>query len=386
MRQSKGIKPGRIRLCVVVASPDIIGGHSVQATRLMRGLSAEPGMDVEFLWINPRLPGLFRHAQRVKYLRTLATLLLYVIALLVRLKSVDVVHVFSASYWSFLLGPAPAVLIARFYQKPVLLNYHSGEARDHLARWRRVALPIMRLASVIVVPSRFLVDVFAELNLDVIAIPNTVDPGLFKFRRREPLGATLLCNRNLEPNYNVGCVLRAFALVQREVPASRLIVAGDGSEANKLARLAARLRLRNVDFVGSVDPLKMPEVYDSADIFVNSSVVDCMPLSILEAFACGLPVVTTWAGGIPYIVRHSENGWMVEPRNHHALAQGILSLLRDPDLAGRLAEAGLSASNQYTWEAARPHWLAVYKRLVHAECVSAGSADVAILHSSQEAE
>src|SRR5215471_1118585 len=353
----------RIKICLIVASPEIIGGHSVQASRLSRGLSAEPGIDVESLWINPRLPGILRHLKRIKYVRTVTTLAAYVVVLLIRLRTADLVHVFAASYWSFLLGPAPAVIVARLYRKPVVLNYHSGEARDHLARWR-TALPIMRLANMIVVPSLFLVDVFAGFHLKAVAVPNTVDPDVFRFKQRDPLGSTILCNRNLEPNYDIGCTLRAFALVENEAPSARLIVAGDGSQSNDLRELAVHLGLRNIDFIGAVDPGRMPEIYADADIFVNSSVVDCMPLSILEALACGLPVVTTSPGGIPYIVRHNENGLLVAPGDHEQLAQGILSVLRDRELAVRLIKGGLADSAQFTWERARPQWLAVYQKLV----------------------
>ena len=374
---------------MVVASPAIIGGHSVQASRLVRGLAAEPGLEVESLWINPRLPGLLSHLQQVKYLRTIVTLAAYVITLIVRLRSVDVVHVFSASYLSFLLGPAPAMVIATLYHKPVVLNYHSGEAQDHLARWRRIALPIIRLASVIVVPSQFLVEVFAKFNLDAIAIPNTVDPGSFRFKLREPLGATLLCNRNLEPNYNVACALNAFQLIEKEMPWARFIVAGDGSEARDLRLHASRIGLKNVEFIGAVNPNDMPAVYDSADLFVNSSAVDCMPLSILEAFSCGLPVVTTGSGGIPYIVRHNENGLLVEPGNHVELASSVLAVLRDSLLARRLIQGALRDSRQYTWEAARSRWLAIYDSLGDGRTVNAGDASVldgAILSRSQEAD
>src|SRR5215471_12419892 len=301
----------RIKICLIVASPEIIGGHSVQASRLSRGLSAEPGIDVESLWINPRLPGILRHLKRIKYVRTVTTLAAYVVVLLIRLRTADLVHVFAASYWSFLLGPAPAVIIARLYRKPVILNYHSGEAGDHLARWR-TAIPIMRLADMIVVPSMFLVEVFAGFNLNAVPIANTVAPNGFKFRPRDEIKAIILSNRNLEPNYDVACTLQAFALVEKKVASARLIVAGNGSQADELRKLAVRLELRNIDFIGAVDPERMPEVYHRADIFVNASVVDCMPLSILEAFACGLPVVTTRSGGIPCIVRHNENGLLVE--------------------------------------------------------------------------
>ena len=83
-----------------------------------------------------RRPRPFRFASRVKYLRTVMTQLAYWPLLLRELRRADVVHVFSASYFSFLLAPLPAVLIARLLGKPVVMNYRSGEGPDHLRRSR----------------------------------------------------------------------------------------------------------------------------------------------------------------------------------------------------------------------------------------------------------
>src|SRR5690606_5418823 len=188
-----------IRVCIVAPSLDILGGQAVQAKRLLERLSAQPAVRVEFLPVNPRLPGPLRMLQRIKYVRTLVTETVYLATLLLRLPRIDVAHIFSASYFSFLLAPAPALLIARLFGKKTLLNYRSGEAEDHLSRWRRTALPVLRRADRIVVPSGYLVDVFARFGLEAEAIPNFVDFDLFRFRERDPLRPVFLANRNLEP-------------------------------------------------------------------------------------------------------------------------------------------------------------------------------------------
>src|SRR5690606_39063486 len=260
-----------------------------------------------------------RLLQRIKYVRTLVTETVYVATLLLRLPRIDVAHIFSASYFSFLLAPTPALFIARLFGKKTLLNYRSGEAEDHLQRWR-TAVPILRRADRIVVPSGYLVDVFARFGLEAEAIPNFVDFDLFRFCERDPLRPVFLANRNLEPHYNVACVLDAFARIQQAVPEARLIVAGDGSERRRLEEKAAALGLREVEFVGRVDQAGMARLYDRADIYLNASDIDNMPGSILEAYASGLPVVTTDAGGIPYIVDHERTGLMVPRGDAAALA------------------------------------------------------------------
>jgi len=365
-RTSEMTKDKKIRVCIVVASIDILGGQAIQALRLVEGLSNEPGIDAEILPINPRLPGPLRWLQRVKYVRTLVTSIAYVASLLVKLPRFDVVHVFSASYFSFLLAPAPAILIAKLYGKPVLLNYHSGEAEDHLQRWPRTSLPIIKLADRVVVPSNYLARVFAKFGFEAEAVYNTVDCERLRFRNRQPLKPVLLSNRNLEKHYNVECTLRAFALIQRQVPQARLIVAGDGSQRGDLRNLAGELGLRNVDFIGAVAPDQMPALYEEADIFINASNVDNQPLSIIEAFASGLPVVTSCAGGIVYMVTDLKTGLIFRKDDHEALADRVLKLLNDRQLSSRIAIKAREECNKYNWAAVRNQWLELYRELAPA--------------------
>lgn len=353
----------RIRVCIVAPSLDILGGQAVQAKRLLDGLSQEPSVEVSFIPINPRLPGVLSKLQRIKYVRTLVTSIAYIATLLIRLPSVDVVHIFSASYLSFLIAPTPAILIARLYGKPVLLNYRSGEAEDHLKRWRRTAIPLMRLADRIVVPSGYLVDVFAKFGLKAEAVFNTVDFSAFRFRSRRPLRPVLLSNRNFESHYNVACILRAFAALQQYIPSAELIVAGSGKQFSNLVKLASDLGLKNVEFVGAIPHHKMPSFYDRADIFINASDVDNMPVSIIEAFACGLPVVTTNAGGIPYIVSHGRNGILVSRGDYQALARWTITLLEVEGFAEQMTNAARDDCQKYTWDSVRSCWLVIYREL-----------------------
>src|ERR1051326_7869627 len=151
-----------MKIALVAARMDILGGQGVQAETLSAEL-ASAGYDVRFVPINPRFPTSLEWLRRKPYLRTAMNQLVY-LPTLARLRHVDVVHVFSASYWSFLLAPVPAMLAARLFSKRVVLNYHSGEAEDHLARWGVFVHPWLRLAHEIVVPSQYLRKVFARFG------------------------------------------------------------------------------------------------------------------------------------------------------------------------------------------------------------------------------
>ncbi|HYX41071.1 MAG TPA: glycosyltransferase, partial [Pyrinomonadaceae bacterium] len=213
-----------VRVLVVAPALDILGGQAVQAARLLEQLQREPALTVGFTPINPPFPSFLRRWQSIKYVRSIRTSLLYWWRLLADVRRFDVIHIFSASYFSFLISPTPAVVVAKLFGKRVVLNYRSGEAEDHLRRWPS-ARRILRRVDEIVVPSGYLVDVFARFGLRARAIFNIVETARFRFRLRRPLRPVFLSNRNLEPMYNVGCVLRAFALVQECYPEAQLTIA-----------------------------------------------------------------------------------------------------------------------------------------------------------------
>jgi L-malate glycosyltransferase len=362
---AESVVPRRpIRVCILAPSLDILGGQSRQAARLLENFRQERDLRVSFIPHNPRLPGPFRALQRIKYVRTVLTTLTYWSLMLARLWRYDVVHVFSASYYSYLLCAAPAILLAKAYRKKVILNYRSGEAPDHLRNWKRSTVPIMRLADEIVVPSGYLVDVFAEFGLRAKPIFNFVELDAFAYRERRPIRPAFLTARLLEPLYNVPCVLRAFALVQAQYPDASLTVAGNGSMRLPLEELARSLGLRNTVFLGGVPYDRMPALYDSADIYLNAPDLDNMPGSLVECLSCGLPVITTDAGGIPYIVSHERTALVVPRGDHVAMASSAIRLLQDSELATTIARRGRDSCQRFTWPEVRQQWLETYRGLM----------------------
>ena len=166
-----------------------------------------------------------------------------------------------------------------------------------------------------------------------------------------------------EPLYNVPCVLRAFALIQERFPEASLTVAGDGWMRPQLEDLARELRLKNTEFVGRVAFERMPALYDGSDIYLTATDLDNMPGSVIECLACGVPVVTTDAGGVPYLVTHEKTALIVSRNDHRAMATSAIRLLEDNDLVLRLTRAGRESARQFTWPEVRTRWLQAYSEL-----------------------
>jgi glycosyltransferase involved in cell wall biosynthesis len=219
------------------------------------------------------------------------------------------------------------------------------------------------MADMVVVPSGYLVDVFANFGVRARSISNIVELDRFAFRSRRPIRPIFLTTRLLEPLYNVACVLRAFALIQKRFPEATLTVGGDGWMRPELEQLARDLRLKNTTFVGRVPFEAMPALYDSADLYLTATNIDNMPGSVIECYACGLPVVTTDAGGVPYILTHEKTGLMVPRDDHAAMAVQAIRILEDQVLADRLATQAREACRSFRWEAVRDEWLTAYREL-----------------------
>lgn len=350
-----------LRIAIVAASLRILGGQSVQAQRLHDDWKGDSEVNAWLVPINPVPTPPFDTLLAMKYVRTLITQLWYWPLLVHELRRADVVHVFSASYSSFLLAPLPAIVVAKLLGRPVVLNYHSGEASDHLCRSALARRVLRHWVDLNVVPSAFLREVFESFGITARIVPNTIDLRQFGYRVRDALQPRILSTRNFEPIYNVPAVLRAFARVKVRCPDATLTLVGSGSQESALRALAVQLRLRDVTFAGRVAPADIPRYYAEADIYVQTPAVDNMPLSILEAFASGLPVVSTGVGGVPTIVTHGVHGLLAPADDDETVAAHVMTLVESPDYARQLAAAARETCVNYAWAVARAGWLAAYR-------------------------
>ena len=368
--QSDRVSGFRIRVAFVAPSLRYVGGQSVQADLLMQNWKDDPDVEARFVPVDPRFPCGLGWIERVPLLRTLIREPLYALTLWGKLKDTDVAHIYSASYSSFLLAPLPAWLMARLRGKKTLINYHSGECRDHLGR-SYTARRVLKGTDRLVVPSEYLVDVLGEFGLASQAIANIVDGSQFSFRVRRPLHPHLVCTRGFHPYYCVDVVVRAFAEVQKAFPDARLDLVGGGPLERDIRSLVREMKLTGVDFKGIAARNEIGRFYDEADIFINGSRLDNMPVSVLEAFASGMPVVTTEPEGMRYLVEHERTGLLSPPGDWAALAQNVIRVLHDSALADCLVSNAQQEFQRYSWPVVREQWLEVYRTLASGETKAA---------------
>jgi glycosyltransferase involved in cell wall biosynthesis len=273
------------------------------------------------------------------------------------------------SGWAWHLFVAPAVWVAKIRRIPVTVNYRGGDAAEFFKRsffWIR---PTMWMSDQRLVPSGYLLQVFRRFGLSAEIVPNIIDLTRFTPRPSRPARrntANLIVTRNLEPLYDIGTALRAFAIVRERRPDARITITGGGPDREMLVELAHQLGVGPyVRFTGRLENDLIAQLFREADVFVNSSLHDNMPISILEALASGVPIVSTNVCGIPFLVEHQKTGMLVPPRDAAAMAQAVLDLLDNPTVAERLVCAGRNIVQQYSWSHVGPRLFDVYSRLIN---------------------
>lgn len=352
--------------------PAPAGGMANQTAQLRRLLELA-GHTVDMVRSNAPYRPLW--SGRIPLLRAAVRLLPYLWRLWRTAGRVQVLHVMANSGWSWHLVAAPAIWIARWRGCPVVINYRGGEAERFLRQAKAWIAPSLRQAS-LVVPSAYLAEVFSRHGFGSVIVPNVIDLQRFA-PGRQPRNAapTVLLARHLEPIYDIGTALRAFALVRHQHPLAQMVVAGDGPERGRLQTLAAQLGLAGaVEFAGHLDHAAMAQRYLAADIALNASLADNMPNSILEALASGVAVVSTRVGGVPHLVQHGCQALLVPPADPDAMAAAMLRLIAEPALARQLRANGLLLVRQYAWEQVQPAWMAAYRQAREAGRVAAPAA------------
>lgn len=199
----------------------------------------------------------------------------------------------------------------------------------------------------------------AMTKKEVIVIPNGIDIQDAKISRdaaRARLGMPpgekiIIFVGRLHPDKGLKYLIDAFAQVVREYPPAKLYIVGDGPEKQSLEAQASGSGVGNgIVFTGAVENEKVPLYLVAADVFVLPSVSEGFPVAMLEAMAAGLPVVTTDVRGLTEIVKDGENGLVVGPRNPDAIADRLLTLMRDDALRAVMSGNNREKAGEYSWE------------------------------------
>lgn len=252
-----------------------------------------------------------------------------------------------------------AVLYAWFWRRRSVVFVHGGWMPAFVRRWPRWTRFALSKADLILVPHEFLATELSALGIRIGGIiPNFIALDRYVFQERSRLAPRFLYLRGMHAIYNPAMAVRAFGRIQQAYPDAVLTIAGPESTDSEMCRALVRdLRVRNVSFIGQVPKEDIPAIAARHDIHLHTNRVENMPISILEMWACGLPIVGTDVGGMPYLIRDRVDGILVNSEDDQAMAEACLQLLRDSEMARTLSRNGRARAERLTWDQIEPAWL-----------------------------
>lgn len=293
-------------------------------------------------WRVRYLPTHCHGGKKRKFLQALYSLAQF-LWLLMRGK-VGAVHVHVASHASF-WRKCIFMLLARAMRRPVIFHLHGGGfahfyQHESSALARYLIRYLLNSAQTIIVLSsqwsQWVRSISCNPRVYVIANPVLVKPLSASQRIREPI---LLFLGRLEQAKGIVDLLEAIAPLCREFPALKLVCGGQGDMAGLRKKVASLDLDEHVDLLGWIDGAVKQNWLERAMIFVLPSYIEGLPMSLLEAMAAGLPIVTTPIGGIPDAITHGNEGLLVAPGDIGALRAALRSVLANAELRTMLSDA-----------------------------------------------
>ena len=244
--------------------------------------------------------------------------------------------------------------------KPYILTLHGGNLPEFARRYPRRVSRLLNSAATVTTPSRYLLEQMKAYRQDILLLPNAIDLSRYLFRLRQRAQPRLIWLRAFHSIYNPTSAPRMLAQLVLDFPDIHLIMVGpdkgDGS-LQETQQMTEKLGLdSHITFVGGVSKTAVPEWLDKGDIFINTTNVDNTPVSVLEAMASGLCVVSTNVGGIPYLLEHEKDALLVPPDDADAMAKAVQRILTEPKLSEYLSSNARNKVEQFDWSVILPQW------------------------------
>ena len=276
--------------------------------------------------------------------------------------SVALVEVYSGL--AFLWAEATCWLLRRSH-KPYVLTVHSGNLPDFAKRWPRRVQNLLCSASSVTTPSHYLFEQMSAYRHDLHVLPNSLRVSRYEFRPRQHPLPRMIWLRAFHRNYNPSLAPKVLFSILVDFPDAELIMVGpdkgDGSLQHTRQEAVTLDVVDHITLTGSIPKAQVSEWMNKGDVFLNTTNVDNTPVSVLEAMACGLCIVSTNVGGISYLLEDGFDALLVPPDDPAAMAAAVNRVLREPALAERLSFNARKKVEQYDYSVVLPQWEALVK-------------------------
>jgi len=252
--------------------------------------------------------------------------------------------------------------LARFFKIPYIPILHGGNLPSRLKNSPRLSKRIFKFSKVNVAPSNYLKTAFEKEGFDTILIPNTIEINQYQFKKRKVFKPRLLWVRAFDKTYNPQMAVYVLHQLKQEFADAKLCMIGPAKDETLAStkKLIKELKLENyVEITGVLPKEKWHQKSKEFDIFINTTNFDNTPVSLIEAMALGLPVITTNVGGISFLIDDGREGVLVDKNDDGAMVSAIKKYIHNLENTRLIAKNARKKAEKFDWKQVRTKWLEI---------------------------
>lgn len=256
-------------------------------------------------------------------------------------------------WYAFIISQLCRILKLKYI--PIL---HGGDLPNRLRKDPKLSQMIFKNAYKNVAPSGYLLEVFSNKGYaEILFIPNTIEIDNYPFKIRHDKTPKLLWVRALTHIYNPEMAIKVFYEIKKSFPEAELCMVGP-DKVNILPKLEALAKSLNLEvtFTGKMTKPEWVALSQNYNVFINTTHFDNTPVSVMEAMALGLPVVSTNVGGIPYLLENNKNALLVNDDDTEAMVLAIKQLTENIELKNKIVHNALELVEQFDWNKVKNKW------------------------------
>lgn len=248
--------------------------------------------------------------------------------------------------------------IARIRKIKYIPILHGGDLPNRLQKNPNLCRSVFKNAYKNVAPSNFLKSEFERKGYsNVLYIPNSIELEKYNFKLREKIAPKLLWVRAFATIYNPKLAVKVLNKLKEKYPQASLTMVGPDKDGSmEVTRKYAQELGIEVNFTGKLSKEDWWKLAEHHDIFINTTHFDNTPVSVMEAMALGLPVVSTNVGGIPYLLTHGETAMLVDDNDLSQMVFAVENLLNDSSLTKKLSLEGRNLAKTWDWNEVKQQW------------------------------
>lgn len=252
--------------------------------------------------------------------------------------------------------------IARLFKIKYIPILHGGNLPNRLEKFKKMCDSIFNNSVANVAPSSYLKFCFEEKGYKTILIPNSIEIEKYCYKERTIIKPTVLFVRSFARIYNPAMAIDVLDGLRKVFKGAKLCMIGPDKDGSLLQvkKKVKKLNLEeHVEFTGVLGKSEWHKKSEEFDIFINTTNVDNTPVSLIEAMALGLPIVSTNVGGIPYLISNENDGLLIDKGNVGQMISAICSLIEGNH--SLLTKNARKKAESFSWDIIKEEWFKILK-------------------------